>query len=653
MKPEEATQHHLTKKQLMHAGLATITVVGGMGATPLTLADEVLNDRTEEVQKDTSSTDTSSTIIDPLPNSELLPETAGVPTAETPNLDEETNFDTTNGNDTIESTSNKTVTNDNFAPSTTTKAEERKAKSFYNPEITGKTPYVFDRSYFTFSDDGKTLTGFSDKGSFTRQPTTEWDWDGNLVFGDDLSDVTTIGMGALSDRFGIKSINFENLTALTTIGADAFAEDLGLESINFGNLPNLTTIDYFAFASCHHLTTITVGALNPDLEIGENAFEGVDAGISDDYTLIDMGYLRTGGEIIPTDTTALNSAMKIRDTINYWAQNNYLDDVGYRYPADYTGTYTAENDWYINTKVNFTYLDENDQPITSGTDGSPVVGLADADVRVSDEYPVPTAPEIVGYTNGTADGGSVQTITSLNQTITYHYARAMAQPVTIFWVDTDGNQLDSETLTDVPSNELDLTPKVLVGYTFKAVHGTKVTAASSRAVTDFDWDDADETPVLPKLTYGENAGRNYKFVYAKVATDVNKPVTDSPSSTPKPSGSGEPHTGTTDKTPSTSSSATPDSPKTPSELPSSGGLPGSGGGTNTNNTTPSTGKTTTTGNKTILLNTPINRNIPAYITPSQTLPKSGKRTNYLIPALGTAILAGVVGLYVFGKKRKS
>lgn len=288
------------------------------------------------------------------------------------------------------------------------------------------------------------------------------------------------------------------------------------------------------------------------------------------------------------------------------------------------------------TSVIHKYIDQAGNVIIAGTDNTPVDNFLQPGY-VGDLYTLHDAPAIAGY----GDPHLVSTDLSNKMTpdqleVVYEY-RTVAQPVTIYRTDTDGNDLGSETLTGHYTDEdLDLTPKQITGYDFKNLFGSAVTPKISRdAIPDLNWQAADAL-ASTTLKYGDNAGRNYKFVYAKhqaANTDTNnKPTTDKPTTgtdTPLPVTGGDKNPG-----------KTPTGDKTPGKLPISGGekTPSNTGGTAGTNT-----------------GTPTNTTYVTNSTPSTqtgTLPKSGNIANRLLPVIGATLLASLIGLFAFIKKRK-
>lgn len=82
------------------------------------------------------------------------------------------------------------------------------------------------------------------------------------------SDITSIGVGAFSDRTGLEELVLPN--SLRSIGSSAFKNCINLESINIPD--GVTSIGYSAFEGCEKLTSLDIP--NSVTSIGTDAFEG-------------------------------------------------------------------------------------------------------------------------------------------------------------------------------------------------------------------------------------------------------------------------------------------------------------------------------------------------------------------------------------------
>ena len=82
------------------------------------------------------------------------------------------------------------------------------------------------------------------------------------------SDITSIGVGAFSDRTGLEELVLPN--SLRSIGSSAFKNCINLESINIPD--GVTSIGYSAFEGCEKLTSLEIP--NSVTSIGTDAFKG-------------------------------------------------------------------------------------------------------------------------------------------------------------------------------------------------------------------------------------------------------------------------------------------------------------------------------------------------------------------------------------------
>lgn len=446
-----------------------------------------------------------------------------------------------------------------------------------------------------------------------------------------LTNLTTIEYGAFSSLPNLTAVNvdnlpalanfagyvfgncpvlavfdFEKLTALTSIGESAFS-DTDLTDLNFTGLTKLATIGDYAFANTQNLTSVTVGNLGPDFAAGFSSYA--------------FGGTKPAGIVVPTNASALTTAQLFCDRIN-----------GNDETASNWNQFTGDNMWTIGASVTYKYVDQAGQEITQGTDGTQVMPFSLIG-HLGEAYEIPAVPEIVGYGPGQLISGEETGILApfANQ-IVYQY-RAEAQPFTVYLVDTEGNELESQSYAGYVDDEIDLTPKTLPGYDFTEIHGSMMTS-NSRAVTDVAWADADATLIGKHMTRGENNGRSYKFVYAKQVVAPDTPIVN------------KPDTGASTNKPGTIPNKQPSVSKDPSELPISGDdktpeksgtdkQPGNIGST-------STGATSR-----------VNNGMPTAKVSNTTLPKSGRVPNVWLPIVGATLLAGMLGLYAISKKRKS
>lgn len=483
------------------------------------------------------------------------------------------------------------------------------------PSLATLAPYIFGYEFTDLTTVNlRNLTNLTDigYGAFSSLPKLTG------VNLDNLPALANFGDYTFSNCPKLAVFNFEKLSALTSIGVSAFS-DTGLTDLDFTGLKKLAMIGDYAFANTQNLTSVIVGDLGPDFAAGFSSYA--------------FGGTKPTGIVVPTNASALDTAQLFCDRIN-----------GNDETASNWNQFTGDNMWTIGASVTYKYVDQAGQEITQGTDGTQIMPFSLIG-HLGEAYEIPAVPEIVGYGPGQLISGEDNGILApfANQ-IVYQY-HAEAQPFTVYLVDTDGNELEAQSYAGYVDDEIDLTPKTLLGYDFKEIHGSLMTS-NSRAVADVAWADADATLIGKHMTRGENNGRSYKFVYAKqvVAPDtpiVNKPdtgaSTNKPGLVPNPSG-----TGTSGTVPNKQPSVA----KDPGELPISG-----------DDKTPEksgTGKQPGNDGSTSADATPlVNSEVPAAKVSTTNLPKSGRAQNIWLPVVGTALLAGMLGLYAISKKRKS
>lgn len=240
--------HHESAKHLAYAGLATATLVGGLGGAPIVLAKEINNERTELATKSSSTETPVVAIPDTLSKSATNSIPVQSPIPKKPALSKAIK----------NSTSSKQQSTNKILPSTNNT----------NSRV-GLVSHVFTKSDFTFDSNGTTITGLTQAGADMVNSTT---WNGNLTFSPELSNVISIGGEVFANRVNILTIDFSNLTSLTSIIYYAFRGCTSVTALDFSPLTNLTTIDSSAFAACSSLTTINFGGLKSLTTIGYGAF---------------------------------------------------------------------------------------------------------------------------------------------------------------------------------------------------------------------------------------------------------------------------------------------------------------------------------------------------------------------------------------------
>lgn len=624
-----------------------------------------------------------------------------------------------------------------------------------------------------------------------------------IVF-DNLPAMTQIDSYAFVSNHAVTDLTFNNMPNFTTFAANSFGNSNSLQTLNLNNLPNLTTIEMGAFSN-NNLTSLTLDGLNNLTTIGANAFSesygGMDTvilrnlrsltTIGENAFNLNYGFrklivgnlpsltadgihqeafmrVQSGGQVVPDrGQTDLPLANIFVGKIN----NSAINQFNKRYSANNTNNSVNGQVWYVQTAVNYNFVDENNNPLADPTtDNRPgevrigdIINLnpdaSDADINPVTRYNAVPALDIPGYTVvpsltritntntlnlQNADANTIDSLTQIplvtyvyspnpiagsvtykyidqddqeilvdangdsvdpyyksgiagdtynladgvpdipgygkpervsgnetgvlgegDTTITYRY-HAKADPITIYWVDTDDQPLaDPEVVTDAYVDDmLDLGAKqqTFSGYDFLELYGSAPLVA--KAMTDYTWENA-HSLIGTQLTFATNTGRNYKFVYAKQTntdtdtntdngdnTDTNTGTdtnTDNGNSTDTNTGTNTgTDTGNTDTSTGTNKPTPPKLPATgddtqtpPKKKPSNGGtkkpsdkkLPGTGGdtGTVTNHK-----KATST--------------VKANST--KELPESGDLVNRLLPVIGATLLAGLIGLYAFRKQRK-
>lgn len=269
--------HHLQNGQIpvftehrsnhfIYAGLATITLIGGMGTTPIILAETLAIEQSESVKKDNTVDDNTTDDSPIISAPDALPKVELSPTTSKPSV--------------LENNVPKQITQKSLQP------KEPKATS-YNLVVTD------------FNISGTHITGFTSEFLGSSRYST---WDGNLTFPPELSTITdidsysfygstdrryrsvktvdfsglvnlvTIGERAFGTNPSLTSIKVDGLMNLTTIDINAFSENAALQSATLTNLPQLTAISLGLFSEDTALTNLTISNLPSVTSIGENAF---------------------------------------------------------------------------------------------------------------------------------------------------------------------------------------------------------------------------------------------------------------------------------------------------------------------------------------------------------------------------------------------
>ncbi|QBO35765.1 LPXTG cell wall anchor domain-containing protein [Periweissella cryptocerci] len=475
-----------------------------------------------------------------------------------------------------------------------------------------------------------------------------------IIGGPSYSGEHTVDTGAFNNCPQLKTVKIANMESLQTIGRSAFRDCASLTSVELAQLPALTTIDWRAFNSTN-ITDVILSDL-PSLTSVDSGFYGTQSlhqiTINNINPTVDIDNAFSGthnrGIVVPTTLNDVETAKKFATKINE-ADNN---------------KFTGPDIWYANATVQYTFIDQDNNPITVDGNNKPVTPIA-LSGPIDTPYTVPDVPEIAGYGEPTLYSGvATGTFTFAPQEVVYKY-RATAKPFTVYLVDDAGAELKTQQYSGFADESFDLTPPAVDGYTFKEL-ATRPIVGNDNAralITELTWIRNDALKGT-SVKFGANNGTSYKFVYSKNTTtpdpnsDTNNGTNTDGTGTNTSGGSntgggagtntsGGSNTGggagagtTADKEP-TDTAKTPTIANTnPTPLPTS--LPGSGGGSPTTRT------------PTTLTNTPAYGYTPVTTSnSSQKLPQSGNATNHLLPVIGTALLAGILGsLYVFGKKRR-
>lgn len=657
---------HLNGKHFLYAGLATTTLIGGMGATPLVLADKTTTTQTELVTKKKAKKAKA----------------------------QKESRDFMSGGDAYEFSADDFDVEDGVIMGFT--------------ESFGEYQFADDANWdgaVTFpAEFATTITGINE-GAFS----------GERIRTVDLNSLTaleTIGEEAFANNEFLEAVDISNLANLKTIGAGAFERCENLETINLVNLPLLTSLgnvlsdEYWdwnlnydgVFQNCPNLKTVTFDRLNSLEALGSYMFS--DCGI-ETLTLTNMPNLTWIGQNFyemhddENKTLSLiivgnlNAELLVKYS-SFWipapgalivpVNGDSASDrqvahailFGINGAGDAEGSLFGKEKSQIGGAITYKYIDQNEKVIKTGIDNTPVKSFTISGAAGTN-YALPTIPTIMGYGKPTLFSGTeTGTFDYGMQEVVYQY-QAATSAITIYRVDTnDKNLVVPEKVSGFANDLLDLDDKQLAinGYDFDSLN----VSALSRAVGAFTWQPAPDS-VGKSLTFGANAGRSYKFVYTKAAVDTPTKNTDSSSSsssaTNNSNTSNNAASSSSEKAPATATSAanassvsstnndnkndestsTPSTTQNPNGLPSTGGNDTRTSGANNNRTVTSRSSNT----RYVPLRTNTARNKPTSQhrnNPRKLLPQSGVVVNRVLPALGAVALAGMLGLYAFSKKNK-
>lgn len=310
----ESKQHYKmykSGKQWVYAGLATITMISGMGATPVILADELIADKTEATAKDDKDVTEDKTEVTadekdadnkvenapevaaetpkPLPDNKVT--LAPVKEAASSNVPDKVITPEKKSVATKLVAKSKTAVVDSTTDADTVKTEKAKATRAAHP---------FQLADFKLDNTGKIIEGFST--SFMN--TYYADWDGNLTIDGNvdaqLNNITTIGdfafsnggdgepklrtlafqnltqLAAVKYAFtgcpNLESVSFNHLPLFTTITMEALGEEPSLTSVTFNDLPIMSQFDAYDFVNNHAITNLTFNNMPSFTEFGKDAF---------------------------------------------------------------------------------------------------------------------------------------------------------------------------------------------------------------------------------------------------------------------------------------------------------------------------------------------------------------------------------------------
>ncbi|WP_165964772.1 leucine-rich repeat protein [Periweissella cryptocerci] len=622
---EKGLRQHKSNKRWMYTGLATMTVLGGIGAAPSVLADQV-------------TTTTTTTIT----------ETIG-PAGKTRPVNSD--FST------------------NVAPQANAEKQADKAK-----EARDTVSYTFGHDDFTYTTTSSQIQGLSATG---KTKMNNADWDGVLKFkAGDFTGVTSIFGGVFSYYPALKNIDFTNLSDLQSIGNSAFANtgltelDLSpltnlvyinsnafggtqLTEVNLDGLEALTTIGDQAFSSCPNLKSVNLSNLNALTTIGKNAFSvtiGSDSQL-DTVTLSNLDNLTTIGErafyvVAGIKTTKLenlpslakitsgafgeayysNGGPELPDLHQIFLNNinptvnidynvcQYITPRGQVIPNSADDLAVAErfvdrineaqfglkSAWYIPATVTLKYVDQDGKELTTDVNNKPVDPQQQYG-KLGNSYKIGSlgALTIAGYDKPTIyEDSNSGRYNELWQEVTLQYKRSIGADFTVYYVDDKDNEIipaqqfggyADEKLTLDPNSLIAANASAFSDYDFKELYGSSATL--SRAVQDFAWATVHNL-IGTEVKYGDNNGRSYKLVFTKKAKTTDKPASgnqtnnDNNSTNNKPS---QPSTGTNNNNGSNKpSQSTPNPTSKPTTTANTGGNSTANG-----NKKPSSGNTPT------------------------------------------------------------
>ncbi|MBC2268742.1 LPXTG cell wall anchor domain-containing protein, partial [Listeria sp. FSL L7-0083] len=171
-------------------------------------------------------------------------------------------------------------------------------------------------------------------------------------------------------------------------------------------------------------------------------------------------------------------------------------------PANASGVFTSTNQ-----TVTYVYEKADGAPVTVkyvDGDGNELATSDTLNGKIDAPYQS-TAKSIAGWTVKTTPANASGVFTSTNQTVTYVYEKADGAPVTVKYVDGDGNELaTSDTLNGKIDAPYQSTAKSIAGWTVKTTpaNASGVFTSTNQTVT-YVYEKADGAPVTVKYVDGD------------------------------------------------------------------------------------------------------------------------------------------------------
>ncbi|MBC6118847.1 cell wall anchor protein [Listeria innocua] len=171
-------------------------------------------------------------------------------------------------------------------------------------------------------------------------------------------------------------------------------------------------------------------------------------------------------------------------------------------PANANGVFTNANQ-----TVTYVYEKANGAPVTVkyvDSDGNELATSDTLNGKIDAPYQS-TAKSITGWAVKTTPANANGVFTNANQTVTYVYEKANGAPVTVKYVDSDGNELaTSDTLNGKIDAPYQSTAKSITGWAVKTTpaNATGVFTGTNQTVT-YVYEKADGAPVTVKYVDGD------------------------------------------------------------------------------------------------------------------------------------------------------